>query len=189
MRETFDGFDRISQVADFVKTEDFIDWIEKTEKRERTKRKNLALKIGTEVDGLIKGFVHNPIMPTKMSAEVGSCFQAFTSWGENYSPSIVTGERLFNKELGITGEPDLYLNNNEISDIKCSIAIRPSYWLQLGGYLLLPIGFEPKQVSILRLSKSDGSYEYKVRTDLENLKTLFISALNLYREFNKGVEK
>jgi len=153
------------------------------EKRMRTNQRKKAFKIGIRVDELIKT---NEFPSMKDSDEVRNAFASWIEWKENYSPrTIEIGERLYNDEIMITGEPDLYFNGVEINDIKCASSIRFEYWVQLGGYLLLPNHRKIERVSILRLDKKSGEYEYKVRTDLDVLRTLFVGEVNKVREYLK----
>lgn len=175
---------RVSAVSTFFKSPDYIDYIERTEKRDRTNSMKRAMKIGTRTDQIIKAKEN----PTKKDAEeVITAHKSYQQFLSNYNPvSVVAGERLFNDELAITGEPDLYFNFQELSDIKVSIETRFEYWVQLGGYLLLPIPYEITRVSILRLDKQGGNYDYQAREgvhELFKLKTLFIGELNKVRAY------
>ena len=173
--ETFEGYDRISAVSHYFKTEDYIGYVESTDKRSRNMAIKRAKLIGQRVDDIIK-FGAEP--DKKDKPEVHSAYKGWCSFVKNYNPSIQIGNRFFNEELKITGELDLILNGDEISDIKCALHIFPEYWIQLGGYLLV---YPAKKVSIIRLSKTTDDYEYVVRENVDELKMLFVSALNLYR--------
>lgn len=172
---------RVSAVASFFKSPDYIDYLEKTVKRERTLAYKKAVKIGSRVDALIK----TSTLPTKEdSQEVTTALQGWTLFLTNYPAyrrSIAA--RLVDEKLGITGEPDLYFNNNEVSDLKVALAVRFEYWVQLGGYLCLPLPFEPSRASIVRLDKNHCAYEYKVKENVSDLRTLFIGELNKVRAY------
>lgn len=182
--EVYEGYDRISQVSSFIKTEKYVEWCDKTDKRERNKAIKTAQKIGTEVDFLIKKSLEGESLPIiHDNAEVLSCLDAFRRFDErNPNAMFVPGKRYFNESLKITGETDLE-SPDEIIDIKCSLAIRPEYWLQMGGYLHCR---DAKKVSILRLDKNTGGYEYQSVCDVERLKVLFVSVLNLYRYYKEN---
>jgi hypothetical protein len=185
--ETYEGYDRISQVSSFIKTEGYIDWCDRTDKRGRNLAIKKAQKIGSEVDALIKQYVPNPVLVPSIGKEVADvnlCVCAFNTWFHQYKPSLLkSGNRYFCNDLKITGETDLE-TEDEIIDIKCSLAIRPEYWLQMGGYChLLP---NKTKVSILRLDKTTGAYEYQSVWDVERLKVLFVSVLNLYRYYKEN---
>lgn len=179
--EVFEGYDRISQVSSFIKTEGYIDWCDRTDKRERNLAIKKAQKIGTEVDGHIKSLINHCVYIDK-GGEVGNCVNSFMAWDKNYNINPKVGKRYFSDTLKITGETDLE-TEDEIIDIKCSLAIRPEYWLQMGGYLHIR---PAKKVSILRLDKNTGAYEYQSVCDVDRLKVLFVSVLNLYRYYKEN---
>lgn len=173
---------RVSKVASFFKGPDYMDYLESRPKRERTLALKRAIKVGTRVDQIIKCGV---APDEKDSEEMKSAYTAFLKFTENYPYTRSCAVRLANTDLGITGEPDLYFDGREISDIKCSSEIRLEYWIQLGGYLWLPNPIKPDRVSILRLDKRKGEYEYRVRKDLSDLRMLFVGELNKVREYLK----
>jgi hypothetical protein len=185
--EVFEGFDRISQVASFIKTEGYIDWCDRTDKRTRNLAIKRAMKVGSAVDALIKEKIQLPpdVFQDFKSIEEENCLKAFCDWSNQngHVNDVRVGKRYFSDTLKITGETDLE-TENEIIDIKCSLAIRPEYWLQMGGYChLLP---NKTKVSILRLDKTTGAYEYQSVCDVERLKVLFVSVLNLYRYYKEN---
>ena len=177
------NYDHISAIVNFFHDQDYTDWFCDKGRREANKTIKMAMGAGTEVDlavqCLIKeGRVHRPV---KYSAEVESASKAFLEWNDTYEPEITGMQRtISNEEQKITGTFDLELNHNEICDVKYATAIRPSYWIQLGGYRFLS-GNTHRRLSVLRFDKTSDMYEYVVREDVEYLTQVFISTLNLYR--------
>ena len=186
-----DKYLRVSAVSSFFKAPDFIEYIEAVkEKRVRTQQRKSAFKIGSRVDELIKT---KQFPDKKDSQEVHNAFASFLTWKVNYNPQkVVPAVRGKNDVLGITGEPDLYIDDIEMCDLKCATAIRLEYWIQQGGYLFLPENQHIKRVSILRLGKKDCEYEYIVKDkpeQLHEMKMLFIGELNKVRAYLKQEEE
>lgn len=181
---------RISRVSSFFKTPDYLEFVEATKKADRTRLFKKATSIGTRVDSLIKTG-KEPVK--KDCGEVVGAYKGFLKWQVNYPNfGIEAASRLYNDLYQITGEPDLYINKNEICDIKCATSIRLEYWIQQGGYLLLPNIHKIERVSILRLDKTGSDYEYIVKSkpeELHELKMLFVGELNKVRAYLRDKEK
>ena len=137
-----------------------------------------AMKVGSRVDEIIKT---GSKPDSKDSSEVRSCFEGFNKWFQDYQqPRFEVGTRLYDESRQLTGEPDIFLTaSNCLVDIKCAGMINQKYWLQLAAYASM-MGKPPATIGILRLHKSIGEYEYKVREFDERLVDVFNGMLMAY---------
>ena len=162
--ETYEGYTRVSAILDTYQPPQLIDWKIKTGKREAKRISTIATKIGSNVDAWIRADISGMKYPKLNSVEAENCVRAYQKWKEDYqidANELKAGERLFNNQSKICGEPDI-LNDpeNMVIDIKCSGSIRETYWLQTEWYAR-ELKYSKK--AILRLDKNLGIYEYEVR--------------------------
>ena len=137
------------------------------------------MKIGTEVDLAIKAFITTGEYGKVKSQEAKSCLEGFKQWyADHNKPSLRVGQRLFNEESKLTGEPDFYWGDR-IIDIKCAREIRPKYHVQTGAYAWLD---KKNSTGILRLHKHLQDYEY-VERDGQQVKKDSDCFLNLFNAF------
>ena len=183
--------DHISAIANFFHDQDYTDWFTTHGKREANRKIKEAMNAGTAVDLAIQSLAMleeiNLPKPVKFALEIESACKAWVKFQATYEPTITGRQRtIINEAHNLTGTLDFEFNENEICDLKYATAIRPSYWIQLGGYSYLN-GGRNKKVSVLRIDKTSDMYEYVVREDVGYLVQVFISTLNLFR-FWKGSE-
>lgn len=177
---------RITEVLGFFKDEKYWEWVIRVGKKEARRIGKIAMGIGSNVDEAIKADVRIDKKKVRLKTkEALNCFSAYTKWLDEYQVThIKVGERFYNEELQVTGEPDLILGDTLI-DVKCSNKIRLEYWLQTEFYAR-NVGCKFK--AILRLDKNLADYEY-VKLPLSDQDwDACLSAITLYRFFNKPEE-
>lgn len=169
---------RVTQVLDYFMEPTLVAWKVKVGAKESRRISTLAMKVGSKVDMLIKTG-SNP--DAKDSSEVRSCHEGWRKWYADYRQPRFDGcQRLFDESRGLTGEPDIFLPaTNTLVDIKCSGQINLKYWLQLAAYASM-MKTQPSMLAILRLHKSIGEYEYKVREFDKKLVDVFNAMLLAY---------
>ena len=170
---------RVTEVLNYFKEPWYIDWVHRVGRTEANKISKASMKVGTEVDKIIKENVSGNYLPEKhKNKEVENCIEAYKKWFKVYQPKSITPcTRLYSTIEGheVTGEPDLMVDG-VLVDIKCSSKISPSYWLQVNMYSILHniqannLDFDtvykllklkkPHKVGILRFDKITASYEY-----------------------------
>lgn len=144
-----------------------------------------ALKIGTRLHEIIAS--GNFEANSKDTIEVKNCLKAFLAWKERYGvQKLQLLERKNNESIGLTGEADaLWIERDTLIDWKSSSRITPENFFQLGGYKRL--GYDCKELGIVRLDKELGTFEYKTNTDLglslEQCVDAFEAAFKHYRYY------
>ena len=179
----------ISAIANFFHDQRYTDWFTTQGKREANKKIKEAMNQGTAVDLAIQALATQRVLglpePKKFKDEIASACKAWQTFIGTYEHDITgTQKEMVNEEQSLSGTFDFEFNGDEICDLKYATAIRPSYWVQLGGYRYLA-GQSHRKLSVLRIDKSSDMYEYVVREDVEYLTQVFISTLNLYRFWQK----
>ena len=169
---------RVTSILDFFMEPGLVAWKIKVGAREARRISTMAKNVGSRVDMLIKT---GSKPASKDSSEVKSCYEGYTKWYADYKePIIKVCQRLYDDDRQITGEPDIFLPTlNTLVDIKCSGRINLKYWLQLAAYasMMMP---HPTMLAVLRLHKSIGEYEYKIREFDERLVDVFNCMLTAY---------
>lgn len=157
---------RVTEPLNYFKEQWYIDWVHKVGRTEANKISKRSMKIGTEVDSIIKQNINGVYLMNKFkSAEVGNCIEAYKKWSKIYQPkSISACTRISSiiEEQEVSGEPDIIVDD-VIVDIKCSSNISKSYWIQVNMYHYLMKPKFPMKVGILRLDKITSSFEYVVK--------------------------
>jgi hypothetical protein len=175
---------RVTEVLDYFATPGLVDWKVRVGKREANRISKQAMNIGTNVDEWVKAKVLGNKLPKLKTMEAETCVVAYKRWEKDYSPDLKVATRLYSDPYGITGEPDLYWGD-VVVDLKCSSGIRDSYWLQTAAYCKMA---GKTDRAILRLDKTLGEYEYKVKEGWMFDWEVFQGLLNAYRFFNPPTE-
>ena len=169
---------RVTEVLDRFPEPAVVSWKVRVGAEKAKEISDEALDIGSIVDGLIQQHINGnykgcPYGPEDYP-EVHSCMNAWNNFLTNH-PWFIGKVVSIQDELkldDLVGHPDIILKD-EICDIKCSKAIRKSYWMQTAQYAkmyenqfktgLLENNIAKKiyRISILRLDKATGEYEYK----------------------------
>lgn len=179
-------YDRITSVLDYFATPKLVEWKVKLGSKESNKISKVAKTIGTRVDGLIK--THITTGKVKMSVNdsqsVVNCYRGYLQWQKDWQPKIECVDKmLFWDELRVAGTLDLQLTDGVV-DIKCSESIRKNYWLQVAMYtkmLEIVEGKKYDKLSVLRLDKLTGEYQYKQIPYDERYISMYIGLLVNYR--------
>ena len=170
----------VTQILDRFPEKELVEW----QLRDVKKAKQIsqeALRVGTAVDRMIQAQWRQEtiLVPENDPAILNAwgAWKAYCTDHPDFFPSITA----IQEELtdGVTvGHPDLTCRKYEgwgTVSIKCSAAIRPSYWTQEAAYALLrgrqypTLGF-PTFLAILRLDKVTGRPEYQELTDPEQIR-------------------
>lgn len=187
--EVYAGYTRVSAILDIYQPPELIEWKLKCGKKEAKRISTVATKIGTNVDAWIRADIEGKRYPKLNSIEAENCIRAYQKWVEDYQVRVVSlrsGQRLFNDQTKICGEPDI-LNpeHDTVIDIKCSSAIRQTYWLQTEWYGR-ELGYKKK--AVLRLDKNLGIYEFELR-DLSDLDKQVFDALVVVHNYFKPSQR
>lgn len=185
-------YERITHVLDYFAPPELVDWKIRVGKREAGRISREAMKIGDNVDQCIRALIDGDgeHLPKLKTLEAQNCWEAFESWLQHYAPDIehrqlATANTVFSEELCTAGTPDLEWNVCTVIDIKCSSAIRPSYWLQTEFYgRNMPC---VKNKAILRLDKNLGIYEFQMMPLNEAHWEATKAAIKLFRYY-KSIE-
>lgn len=182
--EVYAGYTRVSAILDTYQPPELIEWKLKCGKKEAKRISTVATKIGTNVDAWIRADIEGKKYPKLNSIEAENCVKAYQKWKEDYQVDVTklkSGERFFDKESMITGEPDILRPLIEnVTDVKCSSSIRKIYWVQTEIYAR-KLGYKTK--AILRLDKNLGIYEYEVRDISDEDLYVFNALAVIYRYF------
>ena len=176
-----DGYDRITTVLNYFSTPEYVKWVGKVGNKESKRSGTVAMKIGTEADEWIKSDIQGLKLPKLKSEEAKNCVKGYQQWVKEYTPQLTVGQRVFDDTLMVTGEPDI-LTDTTVIDIKCSLVIRPVYWLQTEFYARKTGKFNK---AILRLDKHLGVYEYDVRVIDDRDMMAVAGLVEAYRFFNR----
>lgn len=177
---------RVTTVLDFIKEEGLIDWLIKTGKREAKRQSTIAKNTGTRVHELIEQDLKDGSYKFKKSDnfEVQSCLTAWDSFKIRHEVKPVTlEEELVNEELGVVGHRDFkgYVDGKLTTlDYKTSTKLTAKNVIQVNVYDFLG-GIDTPYVSLLRLDKSLGIFDYQCEKYSERYVDVFKSMLDVYR--------
>lgn len=184
--QRLEGYVSVTEVLDAFIPKGLLGWYLKTGAKEAKRLSTVALKIGSRVDELIQEDINkgNYKLSPKDSIEVKNCMEAWKQFKQDYQPTI-TGTQVEVKleDQKIVGHIDL-IYGNHIVDVKCASSIKQNYWLQVAKYSDM---YEyPKGISILRLDKSLGIYQFVENPPIpkEELVKIFDGLLEAYRFYN-----
>ena len=177
--------DRISQIVNYFHDDDYVDFVAKLGKREANAIFKRAMKIGSEVDSAIRSEVNGLEVPAKLSPEARLALKGWESYKADHpNCKFKTLDRFSSLILNVTGEIDLLCEvHGRLVSLKVASEIRPSYWIQEGGYCILleEVNIIVEEVEVVRFCKQVGIYEPKNTTKIAELKNLFLSNLNMMR--------
>lgn len=155
---------RVSSVLDYFSEPYLVKWKLKTKDWEKVSQD--SLRVGSEVDRLVQedinggvGIYQDPQTVNcmnawfKFRAERPDVFERLVKYRHNMQKELILGD--------LTGHPDFLLDDErEVVDLKTSKSIGKSHWMQTSEYGHMAYGMA-KRISILRLDKLTGEYEYK----------------------------
>src|SRR3990167_10637818 len=111
---------RVTDVLEFFSEPGLVDWKLSAGKAEAKRIGKQAMNVGSNVDEYVKAFINKEKLPKLKTKEAESCVAGFNRWYEDYGkPNLIVGQRIFDIENDLTGEPDIYWNETVI-DIKCA---------------------------------------------------------------------
>lgn len=177
-------YQRITHILDYFPPPWLVDWKLRVGKKEARRVSTVALKIGDNVDEVVKAIAMGIKAPRLKTPEAKSAYEGFSRWLDDYSPTLSIPDTVFSDELGVAGTPDLVWGDIVV-DLKCSAYISPSYWLQTEFYGRC-LGVSNK--AILRLDKNLGNYEFQMKKLSENDWMVVKSLVNVYYYYNKESE-
>ncbi len=173
-------FTRVTSVLDYFQPEALVKW--KLDNYDHKNISKTAKQIGTRVHNLIKIDYEKgrySLTPND-SISIVNCLKAYEEWKRVEKPNILNMEHaMFNDELRIAGTMDMVLMDR-IIDIKTSASIKPNHWLQLAMYNYLANEIFTT-ISILRLDKFTGDFEYKTIEYDKRLVNIYLCLLSYYR--------
>lgn len=178
-------YDRVTKVLDYFALPQLVAWKVKVGSKEARRQGTTAKKIGTNVDEWIKADIMGNRYPKLINLEAKNCVEAYNKWKKDYkikTSDVKAGETVYDDENKVAGTPDLW-RYEECIDVKCSVAIRPAYWLQVNWYAFQRISTQSR--SILRLDKNLAVYEYEVKPVSIHEIDVFNGLLKAYRFFNQ----
>ena len=176
-------YNRVTSVLDYFMAPELHKWVLKVGKDAAKKKGSSAKRIGTRVHNLAKTVFDrgSAYLTPHDNIEVKNCLTAYQRWLHIEKPKILKMEQtVVSDSLGIAGTYDIALSDT-IVDIKTSVAIRPSYWLQVAMYAYLSGSESITKIAILRLDKYIGEYEYKVIDFDMRLVDTYKGLLDYYR--------
>lgn len=148
-------------------------------KRQHRELKEHAADIGTRTHLLIERFLKEQPYEDLIDEETFKPFSAFRNWLENRSFKLIDGERIvWNKKYRVAGTVDIVGNIDGkvcLLDLKTSKAIYPEMLLQISAYRKMyeeVTNTKIQKLSILRLDKITGNFEWKEYTIKEYRKAL-----------------
>lgn len=167
---------RVSEVLDYFAEPYLVAWKLKTKDWQKVSEE--ALRVGTIVDGAVQAGINTgsyahvtddlPVATSlraweKFKVERPEIVERLIKYRHNMQRELVLGD--------LVGHPDFILDD-EVIDLKTSKQVSKSHWMQTAQYATmydhsrldawqLANGCGVKRISILRLDKLTGEYEYK----------------------------
>lgn len=182
-------YDRVTSILGYFTPKPLVDWQLKNGKEAKQVSKT-AKAIGTRVHNL--SLEYDKKMSYRLtpndSPSIGNCMRAYKEFKNIEKPTYIESEYMvFSDKLGIAGTMDRKLVTKEVIDLKTSNKIRLSYWIQLAIYNYLD-NESSDTLSVVRLDKFSGIYEYKSVPYSKDLVSIFLGLLDYYRFLNCNIK-
>lgn len=172
----------VTQLIELYPEKELVEWQMRDPKKAKQVSEE-ALRIGKAVDELVQRQYRQ--QPIDVPANDPPVIQAWENWQVFLSeyPTFLSYTSGIQEELtfdSYVGHPDFRrkLANQQqrgIDDLKCASQIRPSHFVQLGGYAWLEmagLGLPmPDWLGIIRLNKDRPGYEYLQLNKPEQIQT------------------
>lgn len=188
MDEIKKGYTRVSQILSMIPSKSKEEkWGYPINDIDEVVLKNKA-NLGSHVHDAIAADIRGEVFP--LTDEEECYFQSYVKWRKEVNLEPVISEKRLNHDLlKITGRPDMlaYISSSfKLLDFKCTMNEDKKKWKMQAAFYLLLCEYNEIVVDqlplFIKLDKEGGFpkvYEYDI--EKENLKTLAISALNIYR--------
>lgn len=186
-------YHRVTTVLDYFPCPELVEWKVRVGKAEAGRISRKAFKDGSRIDELCEADWRTGKYKLKKSdnAEVRSAMQGWEQWKDEWSDvyADIQGmqETVFSDAWGVAGTLDIR-TSKAIIDIKGAQRISKNYWVQTAFY---NSGFGLPNCYILRLGKSEGTYEFIPRPEeysQDYLEEIIKSYVNVYN-YNKKEEE
>lgn len=177
---------RVSEIIDFFQEPYLVQWKLKTKDWQKVSQE--SIKIGTAVDSLVQDYINGEKFDVKQAKQIEGlnvdeqvkvfrCIEAFNKF-ELERPDVMERLRKYKANMqrelvlgDLVGHPDFILDD-EVIDLKTSKQVSKSHWMQTAQYYHMAnqqpqgvgcddICWARAKISILRLDKLTGEYEYK----------------------------
>ena len=167
----------VTEVIDYLMEPELFNWHIRLGKAACKKIGDEAKRVGSAVDLLVQQDIREGgyLVPEDDSPIV-NCLKAWELFKKDY-PEFVKSVKEMQIELmdgEVIGHPDFIREKDQwwnVTDLKCASGIRPRYWTQVCQYAHMKMKMAgyglPCSVSVLRLDKQTGLYEYKEIEDPE----------------------
>lgn len=161
---------RISQVLDYFAEPYLVAW--KLKNKDWQKVSQESLEIGSLIDlnvqKDINGEINNLVFTNPAADKCWGAWLKFKKARPDVLDRLIQYRHNMQRELvlgDLVGHPDFILDD-EVIDLKTSKQVSKSHWMQTAQYakmaFVTPITqCHPTKISILRLDKLTGDYEYK----------------------------
>lgn len=150
----------VTEVLDYLTEPELLNWFITKGKAACKKIGDEAKRVGSLVDQLVQQDIKvGEYAVPNGDTQVAICMVAWEKFKvehTEFKPSIVSMQTELVDD-GIVGHPD-FIRVDQITDLKTSRAIHPRYWTQTAKYAKMA---GKNKISILRLDKESGMYEYK----------------------------
>ena len=166
---------RVSQVLDYFSEPYLVKW--KLGNKDWQKVSEEALRVGTLVDKMVQDSINGvgyEVVGGTPEAKAMDAWQKFREDRPDVIERMAKHKSNMQRELvlgDLVGHPDFILDN-EVIDLKTSKQVSKSHWMQTAQYYHMAnlqtrgtgcddISMIGAKISILRLDKLTGEYEYK----------------------------
>lgn len=167
----------VTEVLDYLIEPELLNWFRNNSKAKCKAISDEAKRVGSSVDLLVQQDIkEGGYLVPEDDSPIQNCMNAWELFKKDY-PEFVASVKEMQVELRdgeIVGHPDFIRERDQwwnVTDLKCASGIRPRYWTQISKYADLKMKMAgwgiPCSISVLRLDKQTGLYEYKEITDPE----------------------
>jgi len=190
----------VTQVLDWITEPELLAWFKRVGWKKAEQIGEEARMIGTAVDLTIQLQLRSALpctsplpsiskLPSHLLPQFDSCMAGWRQFCKE-NAGLIRGVTEVQTELTdgeVVGHPDVIIEYEyawEIMDVKAANAIRSSHWTQVAKYSDLYLYDKTKDtkriISILRLDKHGGNYEYKL-LDVDDIIQYEVSVFDAYK--------
>lgn len=154
---------RVTEVLDYFAEPYLVKWKLKNKDWETVGKE--ALRVGSLVDKMVQDSINGQGYEVVGGTPEANCMQAWQKFIAE-KPEVFERLKMFKGNMQrelvlgeLVGHPDFILDD-EIIDLKTSKSVSKSHWMQTSQYALMA-GGGIKKISVLRVDKLTGEYEYR----------------------------